>query len=112
MASMTEKNKDAKPAPFRIVFAIYPGMTHLDFTGPHQFLSRTPNSEVVVASPAGGSVEADGLTFGNTVKLSSIDRCDLICVPGGMVAAKGAQDAAFVGDIRRLALGVKYITSV
>jgi transcriptional regulator GlxA family with amidase domain len=111
--AMTEKKPDAQPgAPFRIVFAIYPGMTHLDFTGPHQFLSRAPHSEVVVASPAGGAVEADGLTFGNTVKLSSVDRCDLICVPGGVVAAKVAQDAAFVSDIRRLALGAKYVTSV
>jgi transcriptional regulator GlxA family with amidase domain len=110
---MTQEQADAKPdAKFRIVFAIYPGMTHLDFTGPHQFLSRTPNSEVVVASPAGGSVEADGLTFGNTVKLSSVDRCDLICVPGGVVATKVAQDASFIADIRRLALGARYITSV
>jgi transcriptional regulator GlxA family with amidase domain len=110
---MAETKADAKPgAAFRIVFAIYPGMTHLDFTGPHQFLSRAPNSEVVVASPAGGSVEADGLTFGNTVKLSSVDRCDLICVPGGVVATKVAQDAAFVADIRRLGLGARYITSV
>jgi cyclohexyl-isocyanide hydratase len=97
---------------FRIVFAIYPGMTHLDFTGPHQFLSRTPNSEVVVASPTGGSVEADGLTFANTVKLSSVDRCDLICVPGGTLATKVAQDASFIADIRRLGLGATYITSV
>jgi hypothetical protein len=27
---------------FRTVFAIWPGMTHLDFTGPHQVLSRLP----------------------------------------------------------------------
>jgi transcriptional regulator GlxA family with amidase domain len=107
-----QERQDANPKLFRIVFAIYPGMTHLDFTGPHQFLSRAPNSEVVVASPAGGPVEADGLTFGNTVKLSSVDRCDLICVPGGVVASKVAQDEAFVGDIRRLALGAQYITSV
>jgi transcriptional regulator GlxA family with amidase domain len=97
---------------FRIVFAIYPGMTHLDFTGPHQFLNRAPNSEVIVASPAGGPVEADGLTFAGTVKISEVDRCDLICVPGGIVATKVALDKAFVGDIRRLALGAKYITSV
>lgn len=110
---MAQIKTDAQSgAPFRIVFAIYPGMTHLDFTGPHQFLSRTPNSEVVVASPAGGPVEADGLTFGNTVKLASVERCDLICVPGGIVATKVAQDKAFVGDIRRLGLGAKYVTSV
>jgi len=98
--------------PFRIVFAIYPGMTHLDFTGPHQFLSRTPNSETVVASPAGGPVEADGLTFANTKKISEVDSCDLICVPGGVNATKVAQDQAFLSELRRLAGGARYITSV
>jgi putative intracellular protease/amidase len=98
--------------PFRIVFAIYPGMTHLDFTGPHQVLSRTPQSETVVASRDGGTIEGDGLFFGNTRVLADIDCCDLICVPGGVNALKVAQDRAFVGEIRRLAGTAKYITSV
>jgi cyclohexyl-isocyanide hydratase len=55
---------------FTIVFAIWPGMTHLDFTGPHQVLSRLPGATVIVASPAGGNVAADGLTFGDTVRMS------------------------------------------
>jgi cyclohexyl-isocyanide hydratase len=97
---------------FRIVFAIYDGMTHLDFTGPHQFLSRAPNSETIVASRDGGTVHADGLAFAETVKLSDIDHCDLICVPGGVVATQVALDHGFVGEVRRLALGAKYITSV
>ncbi len=98
--------------PFRIVFAIYPDMTHLDFTGPHQFLRRTPNSETIVGSEAGGSIPADGLIFADTTKLSEIDRCDLICVPGGVVATKVAQDAAFISELKRLATGATYITSV
>ncbi|MDP3494023.1 MAG: DJ-1/PfpI family protein [Hyphomonadaceae bacterium] len=97
---------------FRILFAIYPGMTHLDFTGPHQFLSRLPGSETVVASPAGGNVDADGLTFGNTVRIADVRNCDLICVPGGINATKVAQDQAFTAEIRRLALDAKYVTSV
>lgn len=97
---------------FRIVFAIYPGMTHLDFTGPHQFLSRLPNSETIVASPDGGDVPADGLTFGNTVKIADVRSCDLICVPGGINATKVAQDQVFTGEIRRLASDAKYVTSV
>jgi hypothetical protein len=36
---------------FTTVFAIWPGMTHLDFTGPHQVLSRLPNAQTIVASP-------------------------------------------------------------
>jgi len=111
---MTDQKTSPKQdgAKFRIVFAIYPGMTHLDFTGPHQFLSRTPNSETIVASPAGGPVEADGLTFGNTVRIADVKSCDLICVPGGVNAAKVAQDEAFIAEIRRLATGAQYITSV
>jgi putative intracellular protease/amidase len=98
--------------PFRIVFAIYPGMTHLDFTGPHQVLSRTPKSETIVASRDGGTVEGDGLFFANTRVLADVDRCDLICVPGGVNALKVAQDRAFVGEIRRLAGTARYVTSV
>jgi transcriptional regulator GlxA family with amidase domain len=112
--SQTKEKTDAQTQSetFTIVFAIYPGMTHLDFTGPHQFLSRTPHSETIVASPAGGSVEADGLTFANTVRIADVRSCDLICVPGGTVATKVAQDEEFVGHIRRLAKGARYITSV
>jgi cyclohexyl-isocyanide hydratase len=98
--------------PFRIVFAIYPGMTHLDFTGPHQFLSRLPNSVTIVASSEGGGVEADGLTFAGTTRISDVEGCDLLCVPGGVPATRVALDDAFIGDIRRLAQGATYVTSV
>jgi cyclohexyl-isocyanide hydratase len=97
---------------FRTVFAIWPGMTHLDFTGPHQVLSRLPQSETIVASPDGGSVAADGLTFGGTRRIADIRSCDLICVPGGVGATKIAQDTSFTSEIRRLARGARYITSV
>ncbi|HGM5493203.1 TPA: hypothetical protein ACKP1B_004922 [Serratia fonticola] len=43
-----------------IVFPIYQGVTQLDFTGPHQFLSRLPGAEVIVASMGGNTVTADG----------------------------------------------------
>jgi cyclohexyl-isocyanide hydratase len=99
-------------APFRLVFAVYPGMTHLDFTGPHQFLSRTPNSETVVASAQGGTIEAGGLNFAATLRLQDVESCDLICVPGGVTATKVAQDAIFIRELQRLAAGARYVTSV
>lgn len=37
-------------AKLQILFVLYPGVTHLDFTGPHQVLARTPNAQVTVAS--------------------------------------------------------------
>lgn len=98
--------------PFRIVFAIYSGMTQLDFTGPHQFFARLPGSELIVASGAGGEVTSEGLTFAGTHRLADLAACDMICVPGGGNATTVALDAAFVGEIRRLALGARYVTSV
>lgn len=99
--------------PFVTVFAIYPNLTHLDFTGPHQVLCRIPNSQTIIASRDGGDIVAEGgLVIGQTVRLADIPRCDLICVPGGMTATEVALDDAFVGEIRRLASGAKYITSV
>ena len=44
-----------------IVFALFPGVTQLDFTGPHLVFSRLPGATVVLASRAGGTVEADGI---------------------------------------------------
>ena len=98
--------------PFRIVFAVFPGMTQLDFTGPHQFLSRLPGGETLVASRDGGDVAADGLVFAGTRRLADIPACDLICVPGGVTATQVALDAAFVAEVRRLGLGARYVTSV
>lgn len=97
---------------FITVFAIWPGMTHLDFTGPHQVLSRLPGAQTIVASPAGGNVPGDGLVFAGTVRIADVERCDLICVPGGIGATQVAQDLEFIANIRRLALGSRYITSV
>jgi cyclohexyl-isocyanide hydratase len=99
--------------PFTTVFAIYPNLTHLDFTGPHQVLSRLPGARTVIASRDGGEIEAEGgLVIGRTAKLADIDRCDLICVPGGVAATEVALDDGFVAEVRRLALGARYITSV
>ena len=47
----------------KIVIPLYPDVTHLDFTGPHQVLSRAPGAEVVVASMGGADVSCEGLVF-------------------------------------------------
>ncbi|MBM9400779.1 DJ-1/PfpI family protein [Gluconacetobacter azotocaptans] len=99
-------------SPFRILFAVYPGMTQLDFTGPHQFLSRMPGSKTIVASSIGGAVPSEGLVFADTCRLSDVSGCDLLCVPGGLNALDVALDNAFIAEIRRLGGGARYVTSV
>lgn len=101
------------PSPFTIVFPLYSGLTHLDFTGPHQFLCRVPGARVILASEAGGEIEGEhGMVFARTERLVGIEQCDLICVPGGFAAPLNALNAAYLSQVRRLAIGARYITSV
>ncbi|HYE46562.1 MAG TPA: DJ-1/PfpI family protein [Caulobacter sp.] len=98
--------------PLHIVFALYPGVTHLDFTGPHQFLSRLPGAKVTVAWMQGGELEADGLTFAGLARLGEIEACDILCIPGGFGTTEAMQDPAFLDQVRRLAGMSRYVTSV
>lgn len=95
-----------------IVIALYPGVTHLDFTGPHQVLSRTPDARMTVASLGGADIAAEGLTFTQLADLAQVERCDVLLVPGGVTATAAALDAAFLGEIRRLGRQARYLTSV
>ncbi len=98
---------------FLIVETIYPGMTQLDFTGPHTIFSPIPGASVVVASEPGGAIESDGgLVFAGTRRMAEVERCDLLFVPGGMAATDVIHDAAFMSEFRRLAEGARYLTSV
>jgi putative intracellular protease/amidase len=100
-------------SPFRIVEAIYPGMTQLDFTAPHTVFSRIPDTETLVASEPGGPIESEGgLVFAGTRRLADIDRCDLIFFPGGLAVTEAINNAAFMREARRLAAGAHYLTSV
>lgn len=95
-----------------IVIPLYPQVTHLDFTGPHQVLSRTPDAEVVVASLGGRDIAAEGLVFSGLADLASVERCDVLCVPGGLGCTEAMLDEAFMAEIRRLGGGARYLTSV
>jgi len=95
-----------------IVIALFPGVTQLDFTGPHQVLSRTPQARVRVASLGGRDIEAEGLVFAGLADLREVDSCDVLLVPGGLGATEAMLDEAFLAQIRRLGGGARYLTSV
>ena len=101
------------PASFKIVFILYPRLTQLDFTGPYEVLSRVPGAEVIVASKAGGTIASEtGLMFADTTELADIERCDLICVPGGPGQTEAMLDADFMAHVKRLGESARYLTSV
>lgn len=96
----------------QIVIALYPGVTHLDFTGPHQVLCRTPGGTVVTASLGGQDIEAEGLVFSKLADLAKLDRCDVLLIPGGFGTTAAMADPAFMAEIRRLGGMSRYLTSV
>ncbi|HEY1449222.1 MAG TPA: DJ-1/PfpI family protein, partial [Caulobacteraceae bacterium] len=95
-----------------IVFALFPGVTQLDFTGPHQVFSRLPDATVTAASLGGQVIEADDLTFSGLARLEDIEVCDVLCVPGGWGTNLAVLDEAYLSEIRRLAANARYLTSV
>jgi cyclohexyl-isocyanide hydratase len=98
--------------PTSVVIPIYEGVTQLDFTGPHQFLSRTPDLHVRVASLGGQTVTADRLTFSNLEELGAIESCDVLLVPGGGGCLAAIENDLFVKEIARLGATARYLTSV
>lgn len=100
----------SKPEP--IVVPIYPGVTRLDFTGPHQVLSL-PGAQIIVASVQGQQISADsGLIFSDLARLEEIEHCDVLCVPGGASCTDAMQNETYMEAVSRLASKARYITSV
>src|SRR5215470_3203094 len=98
---------------FIIVFALYPRVTQLDFTGPYEVFWRLPRAECVLASARGGDLEADGgITFAKVRRLADVERCSLICVPGGFGTIEAMEDQELLTQIKRLAANARYVTSV
>ncbi len=96
-----------------VVFALYPDVTQLDFTGPLEVLSRLPDTSCVVASTEGGVLQGSGgLAFADVRRLSDVDNCTVLCVPGGYGCIAAMEDERYLSSLRALAKTARYVTSV
>lgn len=101
------------PDSFHVVFAVYPNVTQLDFTGPLEVLCRVPGAECIVASEAGGDLEiGPGMVLSNLPRLADVAECSLLCVPGGFGTVEALSDKAYLAQVRRLGMKAKTVTSV
>jgi cyclohexyl-isocyanide hydratase len=111
MASSIEE--ETMSGDFSVVFALYPRVTQLDFTGPFEVFARLPQARCRLASVAGGTIEADGgITFAGVARLADITECSLLCVPGGFGTVAALADQSYLCELRRLAAQAQYVTSV
>jgi cyclohexyl-isocyanide hydratase len=99
--------------PFSVVFALFPGVTQLDFTGPYEVFARLPRARCVLASTQGRSIQGDGgIEFGNVRPLAEVETCQLLCVPGGFGTVQALGDRSYLAQLQRLASQATYVTSV
>jgi transcriptional regulator GlxA family with amidase domain len=98
---------------FPVVFALYPRLTQLDFTGPLEIFARLPGARVVLAASQPGELTADsGVVFARVQGLAEVQECALLCVPGGFGCTAAMEDAVYLAALRRLAARARYVTSV
>ncbi|WP_186165329.1 DJ-1/PfpI family protein [Burkholderia gladioli] len=112
LAEAASQGELAPNEPLDILIVNYDGGTLLDFAGPSEIFHRLPNTKVRYASQNGGNVTLEfGVVYGNTERLADIESTDLILVPGGsdLSVPMGSE---YQAQIRRLAEGAKYVTSV
>lgn len=97
-----------------IGLVIYPGMTQLDITGPHQVFSLMPDTRVLLLwknlEPVTSS---EGMTILPTTTFKECPTLDVLCVPGGAIGqVEMMQDAEVLEFLRHQEKTAKYITSV
>ncbi|MDN7801339.1 DJ-1/PfpI family protein [Burkholderia gladioli] len=112
LAEAASQGELAPNEPLDILIVNYDGGTLLDFAGPSEIFHRLPNTKVRYASLNGGNVTLEfGVVYGNTERLADIESTDLILVPGGSDLSV-PMGPGYQAQIRRLAEGAKYVTSV
>lgn len=99
--------------PPRIGFLIFPRITQLDMTGPHEVFARMPGSEIhLVWKTLEPIVAQGGMGLVPTTTLDTCPQLDLICVPGGPGMNPLLNDEPVLDFVRRQASAARYVTAV
>ena len=104
-------------SPLTALIILYPGCTHLDWVGPHMWISTLMNTTVdivakqrglLVGSPGGWAVQIEK-TFDDVEQ----EKYDIIFVPGGIAGtAECILDRRTVDFVRNVGGRATYVTSV
>ena len=81
------------PCALEVGLLLFPGLTHLDMTGPHEVLARLPGARVRLVWKTREPVRSDsGLTMLPDTGFEDCPQLDLLCVPGGPGVAALMED--------------------
>lgn len=98
---------------YNIGLLMYPGMTQLDLTGPHQVFAFMPNTRVHLLSKTLAAVtSSEKMTILPTATFDDCPALDVLCVPGGPGQVEMMGDAEVLKFLQQQGQTAKYITSV
>jgi cyclohexyl-isocyanide hydratase len=100
--------------PLNIGLVMYPDMTQLDLTAPHQVFASLPQAKVYLLWKTLEPVVSNGgLTILPNTIFGDCPPLDVLCVPGGVMGTvQMMQDPEMLTFLRNQAATAKYITSV
>lgn len=96
----------------QIGMLLFPQLTQLDLTGPHEVLSRWPGARVDLVARTRDPVRSEtGLAIVPTATFEELPRVDLVFAPGGFGQIAATDDAATLGWLRAAGAGARWVTS-
>lgn len=101
---------EAKPVAGLLLF---PGMTQLDLTGPHEVLARLPGWRTEIVAKQAGPIRTDkGLVIHADQGFATAPRYDMFVIPGGPGTDDALTDVETVDFVRRQCLGAQHIFGI
>ncbi len=92
---------------------LFPNLTQLDLTGPHEVFKRVRGVEVVTVWKDQKPVKsATGLTLVPDQTMAECRHADLLCIPGGPGHLDLMSDRQVLDWIRHVAASARFVTSV
>jgi cyclohexyl-isocyanide hydratase len=99
--------------PFRVAMLVFPKITQLDLTGPHEVFTRVRGVEAVTVWKNRESLRsASGLMLVPDRTYAECTSADLLCVPGGPGHIDLLHDAETLDWLRQIAAHARFVTSV
>jgi cyclohexyl-isocyanide hydratase len=97
-----------------IGLVMYPDMTQLDLTAPHQVFASLPQTQVHLLWKTLEPVVCNGgMTILPTTTFADCPPLDVICVPGGVMGTvQMMEDAEMLSFLRERGADARYVTSV
>ncbi|MHB8626130.1 MAG: DJ-1/PfpI family protein [Aggregatilineales bacterium] len=92
---------------------LFPRLTHLDLTGPHEVLARLPNTHILLmAESLDPAVSETGLTITPDCRLVDAPPLDIVFVPGGAGINALLENQTVLDFLRQQGAQATYVTAV